>query len=244
MMQDRFFDTITAQIAQIRTTQREKINSAARMMADTIKGDGIIHIFGSGHSQIAGLEMFYRAGGLVPVNVIYAPCLSVYPHAAWSTYFERQEGLAEKLLERENIQPGDMAIVTSVSGRNAVPIEMAMALKERGVRLVVLTAGSYIGKVTSRHPSGKLLYELGDIVLDMCCAYGDASLDAEGLEGHFAPTSSIVAFTLLEALVAQTVELLLQDGVEPPLFTSSNVDGGDAKNEALMEKYKDRIHGF
>lgn len=243
-MQERFFDEIMSQIGQIRSTQADAIRAAARLMADAIENGGIIQMFGSGHSQIGGLEMFYRAGGLVPVNVLYAPCLAVYPHAAWSTYFERQEGLAKSLLSCETVSAGDVAIISSVSGRNAVPIEAAMELKKKGLKIIVLTAMDYADKVTSRHSSGKLLYELGDVVIDICCKYGDASLTMENCDGAFAPTSSITSFAVLEALEAETVELLVKDGVQPPLFTSSNVDGGDARNQALMDQYRSRIHGF
>lgn len=243
-MQEQFFEVVSGQIEQIRTTQKEAIGKAARLMADAIERGGLIQMFGSGHSQLGGLELFYRAGGLVPVNILYAPCLSVYPHAAWSTYFERQEGLARALLVSEHVEPRDVAILSSVSGRNAVPIEMAEALREKGLKIIVLTSMAYAGRTQSRHPSGKLLHEFGDVVIDLCCAYGDAALRMDGVEDAFAPTSSIAQFTVLEALEAETVALLVKDGVTPPLFMSSNVDGGDSKNAALMDRYRDRIHGF
>lgn len=243
-MQERLFDVVSSQLEKIRTTQKNAISEAAQLMATAIANNGVVQVFGSGHSQIGGLEMFYRAGGLVPVNVLYAPCLSVYPHAAWSTYFERQEGLSKSILECEKVSSNDIAIIASVSGRNAVPIEMAMELKKRGLKIIVLTSMVYAERVTSRHPSGKLLYELADVVIDTCCEYGDASLSMEGCKGSFAPTSSITLFTILEALEAETVERLVKAGIEPPLFVSSNVDGGDAINNALMNRYRDRIHGF
>ena len=119
-----------------------------------------------------------------------------------------------------------------------------MELKKRGLKIIVITSMIYAEKTSSRHSSGKLLYELGDVVIDNCSAYGDAALSMEGCESRFAPTTSITTFTILEALEAKTVELLVQAGIDPPLFTSSNVDGGDAINEALMDRYRDRISAF
>lgn len=244
MLYKDYFANIDQLLKRTLETQGPNIEKASAVIAESVKNDGVMHMFGCGHSQMFGMEMFYRAGGLVPVNCILAPQVSLWPHATWSTFSERQEGLAEQILSKEKIKPGDIMFITSIAGRNALPYEMALGAKNRGCTVIGMYSKEFSNSVTPRHPSGKFYHELCDILLDVGCEPGDASLSIEGLESRFAPTSSVVGFTILQSIEAQVIENLVKQGVQPPLFVSGNLDKGDAIIRMYVEKYKDRIPGF
>lgn len=214
------------------------IDRAAQFCAASVKAGRVIHAFGCGHSQMFPMEMFYRAGGLVPVNALLIPHMALFPKAKLSTLQERQEGFADEYLKLENTSPQDTMLIVSVSGRNAAVIDMAIAAREIGMKVVAMISRSFSGKVESRHSSGKLLDEFADVVIDIKCVEGDAALSAEGMEHKFSGTSTVLGMAVVESIVARTIELCVQSGVVPPVYVSSNLDHGDAINAAHIQKYK------
>lgn len=177
------------------------------------------------------------------VNPIFGPgiaSLDVRP-ATMSSAIERLQGYAQVLLDNNPIQPGDVLILVSVSGRNAVPVEMAQLARERGIKVIGVTSRAYTDAFASRHPSGKKMYEFADVVLDNKVDQGDAMLKAEGVPQKFCPASGVTSTALLHALVAATVEELLARGMTPPIFLAANVDGGGEYNARLLKQFKDRI---
>ncbi|NLJ67582.1 MAG: hypothetical protein GX340_09805, partial [Clostridiales bacterium] len=92
-----------------------------------------------------------------------------------------------------------------------------------------------------RHPSGKNLYEVADLVLDNCGCLGDAALDIPGVPEKVAPTSTAVGAAMLNAMMAQTVALMTEAGAVPPVFVSANLDRGDAHNKEMLARYKNNI---
>jgi uncharacterized phosphosugar-binding protein len=224
--------------------EQTSMKQAAKLMSNCIVKDGLIHVFGSGHSQMFAMELFYRSGGLVPINALLYPQMAVAPMATMSSVFERMEGFAQQALELENIGPHDVMIIASVSGRNGSTVDIALAAKAKGMPIIALTSKAYSESVPSRHSSSKRLFELADVVIDLKCPLGDASMSIEGVVSKFASTSSILGMAVLEALVSQTVANLVQENIEPPLWVSANLDSrqGEVINKAHVRKYKNRIH--
>lgn len=241
MLYKEYFSRIGDLLDKVADKESESIKEAADLITNSISEDGVLHVFGCGHSQMYAMELFYRAGGLVPVNAILTPALSLSPTAPLSTFGERQEGLAKVILDAENIKSQDVMVIVSTSGRNAVPIEMALEAKSRGLKVIALTSLSFSEEVSSRHKSNKKLYELADIVLDNHGEPGDAIMETPGVESKFGSTSSIVGFTILQSIVVQVIENLSQKGIEPPIYVSSNLDKGDQINKEFIEKYRSRI---
>lgn len=241
MIYKEYFAKIQQNLNIIEEQEKNNIIDAAKIIAESISKDGVLHVFGCGHSQMYAMELFYRAGGLVPVNAILPPSLALAPTATFSTFSERQEGLAKVILDAENINPEDVMLIVSTSGRNAVPIEMAIEAKNRGLKVISLTSMAFSSEVTSRHISGKKLYELSDVVLDNHGEAGDAVLETPGVEPKFAPTSSVIGFAILQSIIAQVIEYLSEKGIEPPIYVSSNLDKGDEINKKHIEKYRNRI---
>ena len=119
---------------------------------------------------------------------------------------------------------------------------MALLARETGIRTIAITSLAYVGKEASRHPCGKMLAELCDVVVDNGVPYGDAVIPVPGSKHKMAPVSTIASCGIANALVAETVGLLAERGIEPPVFQSANVDGGEAFNARALEKHRDRIH--
>lgn len=244
MLYKEYLEKVGELLDRVIEEQGEEIKKAAELLARSIQNGGVVHVFGCGHSQMYGMELFYRAGGLVPVNAILTPALALAPTAPLSTFGERQEGLAGAILDNQVINPGDVIIIASTSGRNAVPVEMAMEARERGMDVIALTSRDFSKNVTSRHESGKKLYELADVILDSLSVPGDAVMSIKGMETKFGPTSSVIGFSILQAVVVQTIETLKEQGYEPPVWVSSNLDEGDAINKKHIENFRGRLENL
>ncbi|RIE16280.1 sugar isomerase domain-containing protein [Candidatus Cryosericum septentrionale] len=230
-------------IEKISVEEEDAINQAANMMADAIQKGHKIFAFGCSHSSLPVQDIYYRAGGLMLINPIFAPgiaSLDIHP-VTMTSGLERLEGLAKVLLDNYPTQKDDVLILVSVSGRNAVPIEMAKIAKERGTKVIGVTSRKYTEGVTSRHSSGRKMYEYADVVLDNKVDKGDAVIEVEGVAERFTPASGVTSTALLHALITATIEELLKRGITPPIYVAANVDGGEEHNAKLKQQYKDQI---
>jgi uncharacterized phosphosugar-binding protein len=248
MLIQEFFDKIGVLIGTIKTTQSEAIQKAAEEIAVRLEKGGILYVFGSGHSHVIGEELYLRAGGLIQARVIMPHELTIDLDMEKSTLMERTDGLAEIIFATTKIRTKDALILVSNSGRNAVPVQMALGAKQRGIFTIALTNLNHSKSVSSRDKSGKKLYELCDMVLDTCGPIGDALIRPPGKDYATAPVSIIVGAVIMEALVCSIVEVMLSHGVEPPLYRSANIDGNDDYNknarEALKAKFPDLLEVF
>lgn len=217
------------------------IEKAAEYCAASVSSGRVIHVFGCGHSQMFAMEVFYRAGGLVPVNALLIPHMALFPKAKLSTLQERVEGFTDKYLDLEDTDPRDTMIIVSISGRNAGVVDMALEAKKIGMKVVALTSRDFSSSTTSRHSSGKHLGDVADVVIDVKCVSGDAALEMEGLEPRFCGTSTVLGMAMMESIIAQTIENCVKAGCIPPIYVSSNLDKGDAINEAHIKKYSKLI---
>lgn len=238
-----YYHDVMDQLQRQFSEEHESILHAASLMSHAIENKGLIHVFGSGHSQMFAMEMFYRSGGLVPVNALLYPQMSVPPIALLSSTFERLEGWANDALSFETLSPHDVFIIASVSGRNGAVVDMALAAQKRGCKIIALTSLSYSSHVSSRHSSGYKLMDLADVVIDLKCPLGDATGSMDGVESKFAPTSSVLGMAVLNALVAQVVEHCIERNIDPPLWVSANLDSGKGEqiNKQHVKDYASRI---
>ena len=232
----QFFDTSNALQDKVYADNADTLKGAGKVIADSIAAEGVLHTFGSGHSQILAAEIERRAGGLVPVSSINDPA------DGWP---EQIPGYGARLFQRYAyqyaVQPGDVVLVISNSGRNASPIEVAMEARAAGLKVIAMTSLAMSKATSSRHPSGKKLYELADLVLDNGGLPGDAAIDAPGFAYKVGPTSTMTGALLLNLLSMEIIENLISMGVTPPTYVSQNADGGAEHNEALAKKYRHRI---
>ncbi len=236
-----FHQIVKEQLERTFSEELNQIELAAQTIAKTLRNDGLIHVFGCGHSQMFAQELFYRAGGLVQVNALLTPHLSIYPVAKLSTLLERSEGIFDTYLSMEFTSPGDTLIIVSVSGRNAAVVDMALKGKELGMNVIALTSIEFSESVTSRHSKQLKLADVSDLIVDIKCVAGDAVMEIEGLNPRFSGTSTILGMTILQSVMARSVEICMEHGYKPPIWVSSNTEEGDEINQVYIEKYKHKI---
>lgn len=239
-----YISEIKRLIGVVEEQEQGPMAEAVEALTSAILEKHSIYVFGASHAGILTQELYYRAGGLVVINPIFgAETLLDTEPITHTSRMERLVGYGTLLAQKNPMKPGDVLIVHSVSGRNPVTIEVAMEGKKQGATVICLTNLSYSKTVSSRHPSGKNLYEVSDIVIDNHGEKGDACVKIEGVEQKVSPTSTVIGATILNAIVAATAQELVKRGVEkPPIFYSANVDGGDALNRKIFNEYKDSIH--
>ncbi|MGV9348139.1 SIS domain-containing protein [Streptomyces spiralis] len=239
----QFFDAAIGLLQRVRDEEAESVTAAGTLLADTVAAGGRLFAFGAGHSSLAAQDVVYRAGGLALMNLLAVPGavgVDVMP-ATLGSALERVDGLAAAVLDCSPIRSGDALVIVSLSGRNALPVEMAMNARALGVKVIGVTSVAYATQTTSRHVSGTYLKDHCDVVLDSKIAVGDAELTLDTVPAPFAPASTVVTSALLQAVMATTAGVLADRGIEPPLLRSGNVDGGHEWNGKVFEQYADRI---
>ncbi|MEV7504307.1 SIS domain-containing protein [Streptomyces sp. NPDC093018] len=240
---DLFFDAAINLLRRLREEEAEAIESAGTLLADTVESGGRLFAFGAGHSSLAAQDVVYRAGGLALMNLLTVPGVvgvDVTP-ATLGSALERVDGLASAVLDTSPLRSGDALMIISLSGRNALPVEMAQRARALGIKVIGVTSVAYAAQTTSRHSSGTFLKDHCDLVLDSKIAVGDAELTLDTIPAPFAPASTVVTTALMQAVLATTAATLADRGIEPPLLRSGNVDGGHDWNNRVMDEYGDRI---
>ena len=229
---ERYFDKIESLLTLARESERDSIRAAGALVAQTIEAGGIVQAFGCGHSRAGAMEISMRAGGLVPVKLLDEPSQGRY---------EKVQGVGAKYMTECDVRPGDLFIIISNSGVNPMPVEVAEHAKKLGCKVVALTTLEVAKTEKPRSASGRKLFELADVVVDLHSCYGDAALEVDGVESKVCGTSSVVADVLLNGNMLEAIERMVADGVEPPILSSGNVAGGEEKSRALVMKYYDRL---
>lgn len=220
----------------------EPIDQAVELLIEAGVNKNSIFCFGAGHAGILAQEMYYRAGGLMILNPIFSRDLMLDTEpVTYTSEVERLHGYGTLLAKKTPFTSGDVLLVHSVSGRNPVPIELALAAKEQGVTVIAITNVTYTNHVTSRHQSGLKLKDVADIVLDNFGAIGDGAIQIEGSDQRVAPTSTVIGATIVNLLVSEMVQRWPTSDVLP-VFYSANLDGGMAHNKEAIKTYHDQIH--
>ena len=237
-------------VRKVATTQQEPIAAAARLLAASVANGGVVQVFGTGHSRSFAMEIAGRAGGLVPANKIaITDLVFLGPKSVaemMDPHLERDDTLAAQLLDVHRINPEDVFVICSNSGGNGSTVELARLVTERGHPLVAVTSMDHTARITSRHPSGKRLFEYADVVIDNCGAFGDAVLELPdgpdgSPQGPILATSTVTSALIAQMLVTETCGLLIEAGRPVPVLISANVPGGDQHNDRLRAAYADRV---
>lgn len=239
----QFFGAAIGLLERVRDEEAENITAAGQAIADSVAAGGRVFAFGAGHSSLAAQDVVYRAGGLALMNLLNVPGVvgvDVMP-ATLGSALERVDGLASAVLDSSPATAGDVLVIISLSGRNALPVEMALNARALGLTVIGVTSVAYATETKSRHLTGTYLKDHCDIVLDSKISVGDAELSADGIEAPFGPASTVVTSALMQAMVATAAGGLVERGIEPPMLRSGNVDGGHEWNGRVMTEYGDRI---
>lgn len=226
------------------------LQPAIDLMVESVRAGGVVQAFGTGHSEAFAMEIAGRAGGLIPAhrialrNVVLRGSRVV--DDLTGAGLERDGSVVDELLDLTELDPADVFVIASNSGVNSSIVGMALAAKERGHRVIAVTSLAHTNAVQPKHPSGKRLAEIADVVIDTLAPYGDATITVDAGNGavNVGAVSSITAAYIAQALTIGVVTDLLDDGGVPPVYISANVPGGDEHNDALTERYGRRIQSI
>ena len=227
-----YLNKITECLTKIENEEAENLKKASHLVSKTIQNDGIVFVFGCGHSHLPGLDAFYRAGGLANVSPILDTDLMLHNGAAKSSRMEKMSGLASEILRRYTLTENDMLFVLSASGKNQVPFEIALEAKKYGVKTVGISSSSYFEK-------GGKLHTATDIHIDCKVPYGDACIDVGNIK--MGGLSTAAACFIINSCLIEGSKLAEENGVKPPVYLSGNIEGGKDHNVILEERYFKRV---
>lgn len=229
----QLLDTIAA-------TQGDAIDAAARAIESSLRRDGLLYIFGSGHSHMLAEEGHYRAGGLAAVVPVLCTPLMLHEGAVASSRFERTGLLGAAVLARYAVTDRDTILIFSNSGVNTVPVELAQAAKDNGMTVIAVIALDYAATVPAG-PAGRKLADIADIVIDNQGVPGDALVTVQETGLRTGPASTVTGAFILNAILTEVAWRLAGDGVtRPPIYLSANMPGAAEQNAALIERYRPR----
>ena len=235
--------TIAAQLEGLRA-QEDVIRRAADAVANTIAADGLLHVFGTGHSHMLAEELFYRAGGLAAINPVLIEGLLLHAGAELSTTMERTAGLGDVIFERLGATAADTLLVVSNSGANVIARELVERARAAGMTTIAIVSLAHARSAASRGSGAPRIDELADIVIDNLGVAGDAAVEVDGVERPMGPTSTVVGTAIVNVIAMTAAQLAAERGVQPVVFTSSNVAGGDEQNRAALERYRARVRSL
>jgi len=232
-------------IARVAATQADGIETASQWCADAIAADGLVHLFGTGHSRIPVEEMFPRYGSYPGWNPIVELSMTFHTQVVGANgqrqamFIERMPGLAEVILGNFRFFPNDVMVVFSASGLTAVPVEMARGAKARGLRVIAVTSVAQSLAGEAEPAAGARLLEVADLVLDLCSPHADASVSIDGLESPVGPLSTVGAVAIVNAIKSRTAELLVGRGAMPPVISRASAVGAERSRELFDQAYRE-----
>lgn len=244
---DGYFNAIHELVKEFLEKEEGNLRAAADLVYESIRKDGVWHVFGSGHSALLADELFHRAGGLVPINSLTMAEMSPIVNPAINREIERDEKNAAKILEGHELAAGEVILLISNSGINGISVELAKLAKAKGLQVIALSSLAHSKASKSRHSSGKKLYELADLVIDSSLPPGDAILGwsmASGKEFRSGASSMVIGAIALHTVESMVVEKFVQENEMPPVLMSANAEGGDEHNHQLEARYHSKITKF
>jgi len=228
-------------LGRVATTQRESVAACVKLFTDALASAKMIHTFGTGHSHLLAEEIFYRAGGLAAIYPILDERLMLHKEVVKGSQNERLPGLAQELVDKHPIASGDVVIVISNSGGNQVTIDLVKLAQSLGAKVIAVTSINHATSKSARSSAAEKIHQLADVVLDNSGVVGDASVRVADSPMSAGPTSTVIGGALLQSVVVGTVAECLKRGIQPEIFLSSNLAGGDENNAAIFDKYRSLI---
>jgi len=247
MVQDfGYIDAVIANIRKVADEQGENIKKAGALMADAIAADRLINVYaGGGHTTLAMGEMFFRAGGLANINPLMETALSVFNQSLKYLELERTVNFGASIIKYYQIEKDDVVIFFHNIGINPATIDAAEECKKRGAKIIAVASSHWQSEMPKdhfiRHPNGKNLFDYADVCIDDDNPVGDAVVNVPGMDTPIAPVSNVVDFTIAHLLEIECCRQCVERGLVPPVWTSANAPGGDAKNAAYLAKYRPRV---
>ena len=230
---------------EVASTQAEAIETASQWSAEAIAADGLVHLFGTGHSRIPVEEMFPRYGSYPGFNPLVELSMTFHTQVVGSNgqrqamYIERTPGLAEVILSNFSFGAQDLMMVFSAGGTTAVPVELARGANARGLRVIAVTSVRQSMSSEIDPTVGSRLLDEADLVIDLCTPHADALVDVPGLDTPVGPGSTVAAVAIVNSIKVRTAQLLTERGAMPPVLTRGSVVGAERSRTLFDEAYRD-----
>lgn len=233
-LMEEYLNKIIEKLKDVHKNEEEKIEEAASIISEAIINKKHVYVFGCTHSSILAEEVFYRAGSLAEYEPVFVPGLSVTnTKPILTSLMEKNEQFGKDIVSCARFEKDDVLIVISTSGRNAVPVEVAMSSKEKGLKLIIITSKAY-EKFPSNHSSGKKLLDIeANVIIDNHVDIGDAVIKVG--ENYMGPISTIIGAFILHSVSMKVAQKLLEKGIKPNVFASANVPENSKKNKEILE---------
>lgn len=246
MIMDLYYDKVLAIINEIRSTERENILKCARIVADQVKQDKLVYVFGpGGHSNLAAMEVFFRAGGLLHISAMINQETMLSAGAMKSMQVERLPGYGKIVVEDYNIGEGDLLWIVNAYGINSATIDAALTARARGAKVIGVSSVEHANTCPldhpARHPSKQNLHDIVDAHVDCKVKQGDAVLELEGLTQKIGAMSTFANAYVMNCIVIEAVNMLVNEGIEPPIWRSGNAPGGDEWNNQFLDRFRDAV---
>lgn len=235
-----YLQSVTHILAEIDRTQSDSILKAADLMAESIASDGLVYIFGAGHSALPAAEVYPKCGNIVGFQSLLDVSLVYFTNVIGSngvsqfTYLERSEGYGQAILESYVLRNTDTFWVFSQSGVNGLVVETARIAHEKGLKVVAVTSLAQCQQAAPRHSSGKRITDYADVVIDNCVPIGDVTLTLDGVTDPIGPASTVAGVAIANTLVVETARALVRRGYSPIVNPSLNAPNAAARAEVRM----------
>ena len=243
---DLYYEEILSIINEIRSTERGQILKAARMVADQVKQDKKVFVFGpGGHSNLAAMEVFFRAGGLMHIDAVLNQETMLNNGALKSMQVERLPGYGRIVMEDYGIGEGDLLWIVNAYGINSATIDAALTAKEKGAKIIGVSSREHAETCpkehVARHPSKLNLHDIVVCAVDCKVKLGDATLEIDGFPQKIGALSTYANAYVMNCIVIEAINMLVNEGVNPPVWRSGNCPGGDEWNNQFIDRFKGRI---
>jgi len=241
----KWIENAESVIKYIKETQMDNIDRASSIIAESISKNHVCYLFGSGHAVIPVMEMFPRYGSYLGFIPIVDTALSTFFRIVGDLgypqfdYVENAVGYGERIVENYAIHREDCGVIFSHSGTTVVSVDVALALKRRGAKVVGVTSLKHSMSAEARHPSGYKLYQIADVVIDTGVPVGDVSIEVRELESRVGPLSSLAFIVIANLLLLRTLERLISAGLRPLILPVRGLDPQvDVKMGAILREYR------
>jgi uncharacterized phosphosugar-binding protein len=243
---DLYYKEVLGIIEDIHLNEKERILAAARVIADHVKKDKIVYIWGpGGHSNLAAMEIFFRAGGLMHVSAILNQETMLSSGALKSMQVERLPGYGRIVVNDYGIGEGDLLIVVNAYGINAATIDAALQAKENGAEVIGVSSFEHAQNCpmdhVARHPSKQNLHDIVDYAVDCKVKVGDATIELPGFPQKIGALSTYANAYVLNCIVVEAINMLVNEGINPPVWRSGNAPGGDEWNNQFLDRFYGKI---
>lgn len=244
MLVKKYYGLLIDKMQKVLEEQEVNIKKAAKKIADSLCNGEIIHAFGMCHSHSLPEDLFYRTGGIIPIDAFMENEIMVSSGYYRCRFLENVSGLAKEVIERYKTKKGEIILIFSPNGIDVISIEMCLQAKSKGLFVISFVDIDCSKKLKSRHKSGKKVYELSDMVIDTMGNKEEGLISLDSVDFKLGLYKNMVTVFLTQSLVLEVESILQERGKLSTAIINPNVDGADISNITGLEQYSSEIRNY